>query len=163
MSEYDVTAVEESPAADLAGRGARLGAYLMDWFLVGVIASVIGYTAGLMEGLMRQDTTAALWFAAIALVVYGVINGRLLATRGQTVGKKLVGVQIVNAATREIVPVWKSFGLRIVVIQAITSAPLVGAIFGLLNVLFIFGERRRCLHDLLAGTIVVDAAAPAQD
>lgn len=163
MSEHEMSPVEESPDANLAGRGARLGAYLIDWILVGAVAGVIGYMAGLMERLMRQDTTAMLWFAAIGLVVYGIINGRLLATRGQTVGKKLVGVQIVDAPTRQIVPVWKSFGLRIVVIQAITSVPLVGAIFGLLDVLFIFGERRRCLHDLLAGTIVVDAAAPPRD
>ena len=159
----DVTPTEESPTWALAGRGARLGAYLIDWILVGVIAGVIGYMAGLLERLMIQDTAATLLLAAIGVVVYGVINGRLLATRGQTVGKKLVGVRIVDAPTRQIAPVWKSFGLRIVVIQAITSVPLVGAIFGLLNVLFIFGERRRCLHDLLAGTIVVEAAAPPQD
>ena len=165
MSDYETQPDPQGTPEEsgLAGRGARLGAYLIDWILVGVVAGVIGYTAGLMERLMRQDTAAVLWFAAIALVVYGVINGRLLATRGQTVGKKLVGVRIVGAPTRQIVPVWKSFGLRIVVIQAITSAPLVGAIFGLLDVLFIFGERRRCLHDLLAGTIVVDAAAAPRD
>ena len=163
MSENEMTPVEESPDAGLAGRGARLGAYLIDWILVGAVAGVIGYTAGLMERFMRQDTTATLWLAAIGLVVYGVINGRLLATRGQTVGKKLVGVRIVDAPTRQIVAVWKSFGLRVAVIQAITAVPLVGALFGLLDVLFIFGERRRCLHDLLAGTVVVEVAAPSRD
>ena len=163
MSENEMTPMEESPDAGLAGRGARLGAYLIDWILVGAVAGVIGYTAGLMERFMRQDTTATLWLAAIGLVVYGVINGRLLATRGQTVGKKLVGVRIVDASTRQIVAVWKSFGLRLAVIQAIAAVPLVGALFGLLDVLFIFGERRRCLHDLLAGTVVVEVAAPSRD
>ena len=71
----------------------------------------------------------------------------------------MVGVRIVDAATGEIVPVWKSFGLRVVVIQGIASIPVVGGLFALVDVLFIFGERRRCLHDHLAGTIVVDADA----
>ena len=163
MSENEMTPVEESPDAGLAGRGARLGAYLIDWILVSVITGVIGYMTGLLERLMNQDTTATLLLAAIGVVVYGVINGRLLATRGQTVGKKLVGVRIVDAPTRQIVGVWKSFGLRVAVIQAITAVPLVGALFGLLDVLFIFGERRRCLHDLLAGTVVVEVAAPSRD
>lgn len=163
MSENEMTPMEESPDAGLAGRGARLGAYLIDWILVSVITGVIGYMTGLLERLMNQDTTATLLLAAIGVVVYGVINGRLLATRGQTVGKKLVGVRIVDAPTRQIVAVWKSFGLRVAVIQAITAVPLVGALFGLLDVLFIFGERRRCLHDLLAGTVVVEVAAPSRD
>ncbi len=163
MSDHDVTPVEESSTAELAGRGARLGGYLIDWILVGVIAGGIGYMAGLVERLMVQETAATLWLAAIALVVFAVINGRLLATRGQTVGKRLVGVRIVDANTREIVPVWKSFGLRVAVIQAIASLPPVGGIIALVDILFIFGERRRCLHDHLAGTLVIEAAARPRD
>jgi uncharacterized RDD family membrane protein YckC len=34
--------------------------------------------------------------------------------------------------------------------------PVIGPLFGLVNVLFIFGEERRCLHDLAANTIVVN-------
>ena len=139
----------------LAGRGARLAAYLIDWVLVGVVAGVIGYYAGLVERLMQQDTEAVVWLAVIGMVVYAVINGRLLATRGQTVGKMAAAVRIVDARTREIVPFWKSFGLRVLVIQALASVPSVGAIFSLVDILFIFGERRRCLHDHLAGTVVI--------
>ena len=150
MSENEMTPVEESPDAGLAGRGARLGAYLIDWILVSVITGVIGYMTGLLERLMNQDTTATLLLAAIGLVVYGVINGRLLATRGQTVGKKLVGVRIVDAPTRQIVAVWKSFGLRVAVIQAITAVPLVGALFGAAG---------RALHLWRASTV---SARPAR-
>jgi hypothetical protein len=34
--------------------------------------------------------------------------------------------------------------------------PYVGWIFSLADPLFIFGESRRCLHDMLADTIVVN-------
>ncbi len=38
----------------------------------------------------------------------------------------------------------------------ISQVPFIGGIFGLVNALFIFGAERRCLHDRLAGTRVVD-------
>ena len=151
-NESQPTAVEDE---GLAGRGARLAAYLIDWALVGVVAGLIGYYAGLWERLMQQDTEAVVWLGVIGMVVYAVINGRLLANRGQTVGKMAAAVRIVDARTREIVPFWKSFGLRVVVIQALASVPAVGAVFSLVDILFIFGERRRCLHDHLAGTVVI--------
>lgn len=158
MSERDSTdiaagALEE----DLAGRGARLGAYLIDMIIVGGIGGVIAYALGWFEGLMRQDTTAVVSVLLLSIIVFGVINGRWLVTRGQTVGKRLVGVRIVDARTREIVPLVKSYGLRFIVVQAITQVPFAGPILALVDPLFIFGERRRCLHDYLAGTIVVRA------
>lgn len=161
MSDHETTDSDQTAAEreGLAGRGARLGAYLIDWIIIGAVAFGIAWYAGLFERIMRQDTTATLWVALISLAVYAAINLRLLAQHGQTVGKRLVGVRIVDATAREIVPVWKSFGLRVVVIQGIASIPLVGGLFALVDVLFIFGERRRCLHDHLAGTIVVDADA----
>lgn len=161
MSDHETTDSDQTAAEreGLAGRGARLGAYVIDWIIVGAVTFGIAWYAGLFERIMRQDATATLWVTLIGLAVFAVINLRLLAQHGQTVGKRLVGVRIVDATAREIVPVWKSFGLRVVVIQGIASVPLVGGLFALVDVLFIFGERRRCLHDHLAGTIVVDADA----
>ena len=161
MSDHETTDSDRTAAEreGLAGRGARLGAYVIDWLIVMIVSFVVAYFAGLFERVLQQDATATLWIALIGLAVYAVINLRLLAQHGQTVGKRLVGVRIVDAATRRIVPVWKSFGLRVVVIQAVAYIPLVGGIFFLVDILFIFGERRRCLHDHLAGTLVVDADA----
>ena len=107
--------------------------------------------------MMRQDPTTIVYVLLLTIVIFGLINGRWLVTRGQTVGKRLVGVRIVDAGTREVVPLVKSYGLRFIVVQAITQVPFVGPILALVDPLFIFGERRRCLHDYLAGTIVVRA------
>ena len=165
MSEHDSMDVETgAPEEDLAGRGARLGAYLIDMIIVGVVGGGVAYALGWFEGLMRQDPTAVVSVLLLTIVVFGVINGRWLVTRGQTVGKRLVGVRIVDTRTREIVPLVKSYGLRFIVVQAITQVPFAGPILALVDPLFIFGERRRCLHDYLAGTIVVrvdDAPAEA--
>ena len=35
-------------------------------------------------------------------------------------------------------------------------SPILGNFIGLANVLFIFGQRRQCLHDMIAKTIVID-------
>ena len=37
---------------------------------------------------------------------------------------------------------------------------LLGLLAGTVNILFIFGKQRRCLHDRLAGTKVVDVSKP---
>ena len=46
---------------------------------------------------------------------------------------------------------------RAVATWAITAIPVAGGIFALADLLFIFREDRRCLHDHIAGTRVVRA------
>jgi len=55
------------------------------------------------------------------------------------------------------VGVGRSFFLRTVVPGAIAFVPYVGAVSPLVDVAFILRSDRRCLHDHLAGTIVVTA------
>jgi hypothetical protein len=47
--------------------------------------------------------------------------------------------------------------LRNFVIWLLSLVPLLGAVVALLDVLFIFGESRQCLHDKIADTIVIKA------
>ena len=141
----------------LAGRGARLGAYMLDWVIVGVISMVVVFSLGWFDEMAAGGTGAAVRTALVALVAYGAVNGYFLAQRGQTVGKRAVGVRIVSGKTGDIVPVWNSFGLRVALVQLVFQIPIVGILIALADALFIFGERRRCLHDFLAGTLVVDA------
>jgi len=48
-------------------------------------------------------------------------------------------------------------GLRYGVQAALQALPAAGMIFGLVDSLWIFGKERRCLHDLIADTIVIKA------
>ncbi len=50
----------------------------------------------------------------------------------------------------------KTLLLRAIVNGMIGMVPYVGGIYGLIDSLFIFREDRRCVHDLIAGTKVVD-------
>ena len=47
-------------------------------------------------------------------------------------------------------------GLRYLPTAVVTQIPLIGSILGITDILFIFGQERRCVHDLIAGTKVID-------
>lgn len=51
-----------------------------------------------------------------------------------------------------------AFVLRSFVNGLIGAIPCIGSIYALVDIVFIFREDRRCLHDLLASTVVVDIA-----
>ena len=83
-----------------------------------------------------------------------------LVRAGQTLGKKLCGIAIVMTGGNE-VPFWKLvlvrawfFPLLFAPLLAGPAMPLL-ALAPLIDQAFIFGQQRRCLHDLIAGTLVV--------
>ncbi len=83
-----------------------------------------------------------------ALLVVG--QWYLLATSGQTVGKKLLMVRIVSESGT-LPGFFRAVVLRNWVRALLSMIPF----FGLIDVLFIFSESRKCLHDYIAGTKVV--------
>ena len=60
---------------------------------------------------------------------------------------------VTTAPSCKAVPAWKT---RAPVASA-ASIPVIGTVYGLLDVLLIFRASRRCLHDNIADTIVVTA------
>ena len=73
---------------------------------------------------------------------------------GQTIGKKLQGIHVIKYSSDEIkvAGFWRYFCLRFLFgICFLTVIPF----WFLINILFIFREDRRCLHDLIAGTQVI--------
>ncbi len=91
---------------------------------------------------------------ALGLGVFFGLNGYLLATRGQTIGKYLLGTQI-QTENGQLVPfvplIWK----RYIIVWVVSQIPYFGIIASFGNVLLIFRANRKCLHDEIAGTKVV--------
>ena len=85
------------------------------------------------------------------------INGYLLATAGQTIGKRLVGTRIVNVSDERIPRFLPLLGARYGITWLVGLIPGVGTVYGLVDALFVFRDDRRCVHDLFAGTKVVNA------
>ena len=93
---------------------------------------------------------------AAGFALFAALHGWLLARRGQTIGKALLGVRIVRsdgtpASLARLLLVRYGLGYLTTILM-----PL-GQIYGMVDVLLIFRASRRCLHDLLADTIVVKA------
>jgi uncharacterized RDD family membrane protein YckC len=82
------------------------------------------------------------------------LNGYFLSKDGQTIGKRIIGIKIVSIQ-RENVGLMKIYFLRYLITSIISQIPVIRSFFNLINILFIFGKERRCLHDRIAGTVVV--------
>lgn len=101
-------------------------------------------------------------FSNVAAVVIGMtpvllvasMQWYLVATGGQSVGKKLLRTKIVTMDGGE-VGFSRGVFMRSWLLYLITNIPLAGFILFVVNPLFIFGADRRCLHDKIAGTQVV--------
>ncbi len=153
------------PAAGLvlASRWLRLGAALLDSIIGGLLIApgmVMLITAGVFATPNAPNPALLLaGFVTIsaAVVLLLGIQIYLLVTRGQTMGKKLLGIKIVSLEDGSNPGFVKVFLLRIFINGLIGAVPFVGIFYSLADCLFIFRDDRRCLHDLIAGTKVVTA------
>lgn len=99
------------------------------------------------------------WAAVLGVVLY---QWYLLATRGQTVGKRLCGIRIVTASGQPaglvqalVLRNWVFNGLLVFSSGLVASVlPFAASLLFLLDYLPVFGADRRCLHDTFSGTQV---------
>lgn len=141
----------------LASRWKRFCAAFVDGAISYAIMMLTMFLTGGFETISVGKGHSFLYLAfivTIGIIAFIIIHGKLLAEGGQTVGKKLLGIKITDLEgnlpdlIRHILP---RYGFRTV----ITWVPIIGGFLPLINFLFIFGEQRRCVHDLVAKTIVV--------
>jgi len=91
------------------------------------------------------------------LALLALVQGVLLATRGQSVGKLLCRIRIVRFADNAEPGFVRAYLLRGTVPLVLEQIPILGRLFWIVDACFIFGDERRCLHDYIAGTKVVKA------
>nr|WP_063570822.1 RDD family protein [Luteibacter rhizovicinus] len=134
-----------------ASRGQRFGAAFLD----GIFSTIClaPWTYSMKSGGMTRSA-ALLGFGL--LVVLCIINLVLLSKNGQTLGKKIVGPKVVVSG-RSPAPLWRIVVLRWLPLTAVSMIPKVGIVVALVDACAIFTSERRCGHDFVAGTIVVDA------
>lgn len=163
---------------ELASRGSRLAARLIDWsmMLVPIIFLVMALMdaafeaevqslkdnpTALMEALQRQIQKAqaagnpTVMAMSVLILVVMLGNVILLSVRGQSAGKLLTGIQIVRAADGGRAGFVKAVLLRWFLFAVIESIQFIGPVLSLANILMIFRRDHRCLHDLVADTRVV--------
>lgn len=160
----------------IAGFWRRIGALFIDSLILGVLGLALSFV---FESLFVQmGGWGRLVGFVIALAYFGVMNSSV--ANGQTLGKKLLDIRVVNASNNTI-GLLKSFTRYTILALPISLNgamitndallsnmiyPLSIVIFGGLVstiYLFVFNRiTRQSLHDLIVGTYVVNAAAPQQ-
>ena len=155
------------PAAEivLADRGTRLGAAMLD----GIIFSALVYLPlffifriGLGSGSListPQNSTVLIIGAVLTLGGFGAwcwFTIKYVMANGQSIAKRLLGIKVIRSDGTA-VSFGRLFWLRNVLSSLIGVVPLLGVVYTLADMLFIFATSRQCLHDKLADTIVVIA------
>ena len=97
--------------------------------------------------------TMVLW-AVIGLAIFAVIHSYPLHENGQTWGKKLLSIRIVDLQGNK-PPLTDLLLKRYLPTHAMANVPCVGGLYALVDSLMIFRQDQRCLHDLIASTRVV--------
>ena len=157
---------EAQPAGpQLADRGKRLLAKSIDGILgmVLCVPALISFVGSLSRQIgldgrppsqadIVSDLVAAAALFVIPMMILLVVQAVLVTTRGQTLGKIWCKIRIVRTDGS---PVGFVHGvlLRLIVIGLINN---VVGITALIDPFFIFREDRRCLHDLIADTTVIE-------
>ncbi len=145
----------------LASRSKRFVGALIDSLLCLLVSFPLFWLGGVFKRLETNPylTLGEHFFLFLAgLAVFMAVNGYLLAREGQTVAKRLLGMRIVDLEGN-LLPFWRLFIYRYLFLGLLGLIPLFGTLLGLVNALFIFRSDRRCLHDHLAGTIVIDTGS----
>ncbi|MGI9471261.1 MAG: RDD family protein [Rubripirellula sp.] len=141
---------------EIAGIGARLAGYMIDVMFIGAgLALGVGIFAALSSA--NSDVAAMIGFAVLILcfMVPVIVNAVLITKSGQTVGKKVVGTRIVMERTYQTPGFLHGWLLRSFIGFFVLSE--IVPFYGLVNVLMVFSENARMVHDRIAGTIVVKA------
>jgi uncharacterized RDD family membrane protein YckC len=150
------------PAADagnLASRKLRFIGALVDAVANGVLYLPVLVSSGLWQQLRAGQLSfgETLFITLGSLATFILINGYLLATAGQTIGKRMVGTRIVNVFDERKPKFLTLVGARYGATWLLGLIPGIGGLYRLVDVLFIFRNDRRCLHDWIAGTKVINA------
>jgi uncharacterized RDD family membrane protein YckC len=143
------------PVETLATWGPRAGAYLVDVLIEGAIGFAIGIV---VVAAGAGDTAAGAAIFGTAILVALLYPTTMLATtNGRTVGKKLVGLRVVQAGGAPIG--WGRAAMREIVMRVVVIGLIGTLTFGvasLLDVLWpLWDKENRSLHDHGADTWVV--------
>ena len=139
------------PASTPVGYGGfwiRFVAYIIDAILIslvfGVVTSIFGVRYVEMDDLSRIDPTTNLLSLVVAWLYFALMES---SERGATVGKMAMGLRVVS-----------NDGKRISFMNATGRyfAKILSAlIFCIGFIMIAFTDRKRGLHDMIAGTLVI--------
>lgn len=162
-SPFEPLDADAGPAAEspLAPLDRRFLAAVADRFAGALtLAPAVAAVAATWEPDRADPPPLALAGVAVTLALLVALTGTqwyLLATRGQTIGKRMFDLRIVRQDGSAV-----DFVTAVVLRSWVTGFAIglannlcLGWVVFLADVLPVFGQDRKCLHDRIAGTMVV--------
>jgi uncharacterized RDD family membrane protein YckC len=158
-----------------ASLGKRFGAFVIDSVFMMIALVIIMNGMGLLDPTSSNDMQAAqteLQARLLALsdsqksllvfspiMAFFVLHGFLLHQYGQTIGKRMLGIAIVTRDNQK--PAFLPMIVQRYLSQWLMGmVPAIGLLLRLADILAIFRADKRCIHDHLAKTKVIDLRIP---
>lgn len=136
---------------ELAERSQRFFAAMLDGLLLmGIYVMLLSSD----DPMATVDSQQMVMEQVAMIMVYFAINGYLLIRYGQSIGKRLLNIRIVDISGKP-ATFTQIIGIRELLFMGLTSLPTMGLLIAVIDVLLIFKQDRRCMHDLFAGTKVI--------
>jgi uncharacterized RDD family membrane protein YckC len=145
------------PRSKTAARWKRLWARLIDGaisaaiFLIAVALIIVLYRK--MGLSLDTSITISCISGILLLLVVLIVQCILLALYGQTIGKRILRIKIVRADTGRNAGFVRNVFLRSFLNALLSVIPF----YALVDALAIASPKNRCIHDHIAGTVVVNA------
>jgi len=138
----------------LATTQQRLVAKVIDWAF-GIFPMLAFLTS--FELIVKEEVPTIVIIPSVIpaigllLIAIMILQWALIAFQGQSIGKILIRIRIVDEKTKKVGTIWQNLVLR----TLINLLMLGNLVYFLLDGLLIFRKERRCIHDMIAKTIVI--------
>lgn len=115
--------------------------------------------AELYAKLNALSDASKMFLAFAPHLIFFALHGLSLYQRGQTVGKRIMGIAIVTLSNQK-PAFFPLIAQRYISQWLVVMVPVIGPILRVVDILLIFREDKRCLHDVIAKTKVIDLSVP---
>jgi uncharacterized RDD family membrane protein YckC len=153
--------IVDSDSQERAGRGIRLLTVILDGLVLAVMFYVpLGVSVSLAGRPLLVNAHfnygailgPNLWLPLLGLAAWLGLTVMFVSRNGQSIGKKITGIKVVRSDGSP-----ASLGRIIVLRNVLNSLLGIIPLYGLVDALMIFGDKRQCVHDRIADTIVIKA------
>lgn len=158
-----------------AALSKRFWAFMLDGLFMMIALIILMQSMGLLDPASSSDMQLAQkelqervnalsdsqksMLAISPFIIFFVLHGFLLQQYGQTIGKRILGIAIVTMDNQK--PAFFMLIVQRYLSQWVMGmVPVIGIFLRLADILAIYRADRRCIHDHLAKTKVIDLKIP---
>lgn len=141
----------------IASRLKRFSAFVID-FIIYFISALPFYIVKVEVFNAKEvsNLTTSILSMLWSIIMFVLLNGFLIKEYGQTIGKWVCNIYIAENPTKTKSNFSNIFFKRYLPLLIIVGINYIGVILLLIDFLFVFRDDKRCIHDLIANTQVLE-------